>query len=186
MYSFNLTIFHHVRRNVLHTSPPCVLRTGHNKGRHHVAASSHGCFDEGSETTTVLHLQVYTREVVYEIHDCVDVTWRQGDRSQQFDLVIKFKEFWIFKYKIHYCWRHFFHIFCLIKKGNISVDVSVTSSYIHFHVDFFFYVGFFSLCFCLIKNNFYLSSPAWAAIIRAVLPSLSWWFMSMKGQLWSP
>lgn len=52
------------------------LPTSHNKGSHDVSAAGHSSFDEGCETSTVPHFSIYTRIVVEEVHDCVDVTWR--------------------------------------------------------------------------------------------------------------
>ena len=62
---------------------PLLLRTSHKKGRDDIGAASHSCFDEGCETSTVPYFSVYTRIVVQEIHDCVDVTWGEGETDQK-------------------------------------------------------------------------------------------------------
>lgn len=55
--------------------PSLLLRTSHNECGYNVSASGHGGFDESSEASAVPHFNVHFREVVEEIHDCVDVTW---------------------------------------------------------------------------------------------------------------
>lgn len=110
-------------------------RTGHDQCSHHVGASGHRSLDEGCETSTVPHFSLYSREVVQQVHDCVDVTCRdKGGR------------------RVRKC-CHF-----IASSANLLCSSLV--------------------CRC--------DSPAWDAIISAVLPSLSCWFMSMNGQLWSP